>query len=255
MGPQKGPAAIGHGTSVLTPIIETARTLPVWLRFIVVFAVLLVVVVLSGHAVQPGLVPLLYILLLMGSIGFLLVEIRRNSLPGAEPSEKAWLNKITDRLRDCQTACIYLRYFRDPDVTDDVRLRDKQRQVRALMTEFSRMLLNCDSGFLLVGYRKKSWTDDPKKWLVNEMMKIKPDIDENTAKTVVDTHVIVIYEEPQPNSSTVYLINDRYLFFNRVSGEIGREAKQYHIHDYNNSLIPLLIKDGLTKCFHASTFS
>jgi hypothetical protein len=238
--------------SVLSAVLSTAQTLPEWLRFIVVFAVLLVVVVLSGKAVQPSLAPLLYILFLIGSLGYVLVETRRPRTSRAELSEKEWLDQIVSRLTDCKTAYIYLRYFRDPDFANDQRLRAKQGQLHALMMEFSQMLLNNQSGFLLVGFRKNSWTDDPKGWLVREMRRIKPDITENAAKTIVEAHVLVIHEEPQPNSSTVYLVNDRYLFFNRVSGELGAEAKQYHMHDYSNSLIPLLIRRGLAEIFENS---
>jgi hypothetical protein len=117
------------------------------------------------------------------------------------------------------------------------------------MTIFSHLLVDHADRFLLVAFRKRSWTDDPKQWLTHKMREIRPDISEAKARSMVDDHVLVIHDEPQPNSSTIYLLDDRYLFFNRVIGDIGTEKKKYHAQDFTNSIMPSLIRHGLEGFF------
>ncbi|OHB65408.1 MAG: hypothetical protein A2Y76_10645 [Planctomycetes bacterium RBG_13_60_9] len=244
-------------TSILHRVLQTTDSLPVWLRFVAVFAILLVVVVLSGKAVQAGLVPLLYLLLLIGAGGYLVLEFRHGKIERdskvleapRDLSEDDWLELVIRRLTDCQAAYIYLRYFRDPDHGEDERLHNKRDKVREIMTMFSRLLLDHGDRFLLVAFRKRSWTDDPKQWLTHQIREIRPDISETKARSMVDDHVLVIHDEPQPNSSTIYLLDDRYLLFNRVTGDIGTENKKYHAQDFANSVMPALIRHGLEGLF------
>lgn len=252
---------------ILERILDTADTLPTWLRFIVVFAVLLVIVVLSGQAVQSSLVPLLYLLVAVGFAGYLWVEHRMQKLKDIRDKqdtatrvftlpqldEQLWLDTVIKYLGACQSASVYLRYFRDPDYGDDERLSGKQDKIRRIMMLFSRLLLDHKERFILIGFRKISWMDNPKRWLVQQMLQTRPDISEAEARAVVDSHVVVIHDEPAANSSTIYLLDNRYLFYNRVSGEIGNERKTYHAEDLSNSILPVLLKRGLCNFLEGAT--
>ena len=66
----------GWWGSVLHRALETAEGLPPLLRFVIVFAVLIVVVALSGRAVPDNLVFLLYILAIGGAGAYLWYELR-----------------------------------------------------------------------------------------------------------------------------------------------------------------------------------
>jgi hypothetical protein len=223
------------------------------LRFVVVFGVLLVLVVLSGRAVQPNLVPFMYLLLAAGFAGYVWLEARQRAAPPPpELDESDWLSEVTRHLMDCGSARVYIRYFRDPESGKDERLENKREKVHEIMMRFSHLLINHEDRFFLIGFRKKAWLDDPKAWLVKNMMKVRPDLLESSATDVVDKHVLVIHDEPQPNSSTIYLIDDRLLFFNRVTLINGIEKKTYHAEDLSNSIMPLLIKRGFDEFFHKS---
>ncbi len=244
--------------SLLNRVMDIALSLPIWLRFVVVFAVLLVIIMLSGKVIQRSLVPLLYLLLIMGSAGYIWLELKgkrfsheeeATSLVMPEIDEQRWLDLVIEHLKNCQEASVYLRYFRDPDQGEDQRLRGKRDKVIDIMTRFSQLLLDHKDAFFLIAFRKKSWTDDPKRWLVQKMREIRPDFTEAEAITTVDNRVLVINDEPGPNSSTIYLLDNRYLFYNRISGEMGSERKQYHAEDLANSIMPSLLMRGLEYLF------
>jgi hypothetical protein len=159
--------------------------------------------------------------------------------------EQLWLDTVIKYLGACQSASVYLRYFRDPDYGDDERLSGIRDKIRKIMILFSRLLLDHKERFILIGFSKRAWMDNPKHWLVQQMLQTRPDISEAEARAVVDSHIVVIHDEPVANSSTIYLLDNRYLFYNRVSGEIGNERKTYHAEDLSNSILPALLKRGL----------
>jgi len=195
----------------------------------------------------------LYLLLILGSGGYVWLESRRQVLgPPTELDEGEWLDEVGRRLADCGAARVYVRYFRDPDHGDDERLSGKRDKIKAIMTRFCYLLLDHEASFSLIAFRKRSWTDDPKAWLVHKMREAKPDLSEAELKATVDKRVLVIHDEPQPNASTIYLIDDRFLLFNRVTWEGGTEKKTYHAQDLSHSIMPFLIKRGFEDLFHRS---
>jgi len=158
--------------------------------------------------------------------------------------EQLWLDNVIKYLGNCQSASVYLRFFREPDVNDDDRLDNKQDKITQIMILFYKLLLDHKEGFILIGFRKRHWMDNPKRWLVQQMMQSGQGVSEAEVRAVVDSHVIVIHDEEAPNRSTIYLIDNRYLFYNRVSGGIGDERKTYHAEDLSNSILPTLLRRG-----------
>jgi hypothetical protein len=162
-----------------------------------------------------------------------------------EVDESTWLDAVVTRLSQCQEADIYLRYFRDPDADSDPRLEKKRDQVRLIMSQFARLLLDNSERVWIVAYRKKSWSDDPLSWLVRQMRATCDHVSETQVRDIVARRVRVINSEPTQNSSTIYLLDRRYLFYNRVTGGIGAEVKTYHIQDLSDSVLPTLLSTGL----------
>jgi len=171
----------------------------------------------------------------------------RPSLRFTEVDESEWLNMLIKYLEECQYAKIYLRYFRSPDCQEEERLNNKREEIRRLMDRFVHLMIEDYEEFLLIGFRKNTWNDNPEVWLVNKMLEIKPSLKESEAKSIVESHVRIIHREPEANSSTIYLLDNRYLFYNRVVGEIGQDRKKYYVADLSNSIIPYLIKNGFDK--------
>lgn len=157
--------------------------------------------------------------------------------------EDQWLISVVTYLRDCQTATAYLRYYREPDYAGDDRLENKRQRIREIMTQFADLLVNHSDRVRIVAFRKKLWTDDPNSWLVKRI--IATGRSRSDAVALVNNRVSIINEEPIPNSSTIYLLDNRYLFYNRVAGELGSEVKTYHAQDLSNSVLPTLIARGL----------
>jgi hypothetical protein len=167
----------------------------------------------------------------------------------AELDEQQWLDTLINRLTYCQKATVYLRYFREPDTGDDQRLQGKQEKIKMIMTIFSKLLIDQKENFKLIGFRNRHWADDPIKWLVLKMQGLQTNLSEKEARAIVDSCVLVIHREPLQNSSTIYLIDDRYLFYNRVSGELVNEKKTYHADDLINSMLPAMLNRGLCDFF------
>ena len=113
-------------------------------------------------------------------------------------------------------------------------------------------VVNHKENFMLIGYRDRSWEheDDPKQWLIDNVTRTRPSL-KDAAEQMVNEHVLVIHKQPQQNSSTIYLIDDRFLFFNRVVfEENGAEKKTYYVQDLDSSIVRLLVKRGFEDLFH-----
>src|SRR5262245_7680380 len=83
-----------------------------------------------------------YARLALGVIGITMILIglfsfghnSKSSLAGSDKpqvftkhdlGEEQWLNSLIEQLKTCQSATVYLRYFRDPDLGSDQRLHGK----------------------------------------------------------------------------------------------------------------------------------
>lgn len=153
-----------------------------------------------------------------------------------------WFKLIVELLDDSSSAKIYLREFKHPDEFKETHRSDLLK----IMKVFAKKIVEHNDHFRIVAYRRSDSKDkNPIEWLKHE---IATSYGINKVGKLVNKCVTVINSQPAENASTLYLIDNAFLFYNRLSDD--HQMKYYKV-DISRSIIPYFFDLGFASFFNS----
>ena len=161
-----------------------------------------------------------------------------------ELTSEEWFKSLGHLLDNSTQAKVYLREFEHPD---DFKENHREELLR-IMRLFVRMMIEHSDGFRIIAYRPiDSTKKEPVEWITQEIAR---SLDSERTTEVVEKCLAIINSQPAPNSSTVYIIDNVFVVFNRLF-ENGQ--RRYYRLDLSYSVLPLFLDVGFTEYFKGTT--
>lgn len=149
-----------------------------------------------------------------------------------------WFRHIVELLDDASNAKIYLRDFRHPDEFKDAHRSDLLK----IMKIFAKKIAEHGDNLQIIAYREcETKNKNPVEWLKHELVNA---YGISKANKLIKKCVTLINSQPTSNSSTVYLIDNSILLYNRLSDD--HKIRYYRV-DVSRSIIPYLFNLGFAE--------
>lgn len=143
-----------------------------------------------------------------------------------EVSSASWFSEIENQIKECNSACIYLREFSHPDQFK-VEHRDS---LLSFMTSLAERL-NSGADIKIIAYHSDPVKKTGLDWL-------KTEIGDNTQAL---SKIRIIQCQPKANSTSMYLFDSGVVLYNR---RVKDNKYSYHNENMNGSIIHFFIERG-----------
>jgi hypothetical protein len=192
----------------------------------------------SAQKIRADYAPLTAIFAFIALI--LVLWTYRKSESEVELSSEVWFNNIVKSLDDATQARIYLRSFSHPD---DFRENHKQELLK-IMNLFVQKIIDYPDSMRIIAHQPSGAEGrDPMQWLKE---RIAERCGREQAEKLLSQCLKIITSQPIGNSSTVYIIDNSILLYNR--SEENNKMKYYKV-DLNRSIVTFFLEFGFSKYY------
>ena len=177
-----------------------------------------------------------YAFILLAAIFFSLLLFYRTNDSSESMKSEAWFKIVSDALSDCSHATIYLRDFSHPEQFKEIH----REQLTRIMKMFAEKIVEQSENFHIIAFRSPHLHDkDPLGWIKAEILE-RSEIED--ADELISKCIRIIDRQPTANSTTVYMIDNSILLYNRKNED---NELQYYRHEVGRTVIPFFFNAGL----------